>query len=261
MPYRLYVDEVGNDDLTHVDDDRYRYLSLTGVAMHHNHARNVATPSLNALKLQIFHGDPDEPVNLHRKDIVNRRGPFIVLNDEATHEDFNRLILDFISNTEYAVITALLDKKGMLNQRHWANKHPYHYLMEILTEKYAQFLERKNDVGDIMPEQRRGIKDKQLQDAFSEVLADGTHFVDPGRIKARLTAKQLKFRDKKANITGLQLCDLIAHPSHMFIRQRMRHPVALGPFAQHITPILERHKYDRSPFNGQIAGYGIKYLP
>lgn len=48
--YRLYVDEVGTDDLTHLDDDNNRYLSLTGVAMKITVARDDLGPRLDAIK-------------------------------------------------------------------------------------------------------------------------------------------------------------------------------------------------------------------
>jgi hypothetical protein len=59
MAYRLYVDEVGNDDMGHTDDERHRYLSLSGVAMDPDYVRDHATPALNALKSILKH-DPDQ---------------------------------------------------------------------------------------------------------------------------------------------------------------------------------------------------------
>ena len=44
MAYRLYLDEVGHDDLAHAHDDGYRYLSLSGVIMDQAYVRDVATP-------------------------------------------------------------------------------------------------------------------------------------------------------------------------------------------------------------------------
>lgn len=112
-----------------------------------------------------------------------------------------------------------------------------------------------------MPEKRRGKKDAELQAAYEAVLDGGTQFVDRERIRAKLRARNLKFREKSDNVTGLQICDLVAHPSHMYVRQLQNHAVQIGPFAQRIIPELVARKYDRSPFNGQIRGYGIKYLP
>ena len=111
-----------------------------------------------------------------------------------------------------------------------------------------------------MPEGRKGKKDSALESAFLEVC-QGTWYVKRPRIEERLTTtKTLKFRYKRDNIAGQQLCDLIAHPSHMYIRQRQKHPVQPGPFCNQVINLLVTQKYDRSS-SGQISGYGIKYFP
>jgi len=135
--------------------------------------------------------------------------------------------------------------------------------MEIIVEKYVQWLERQNACGDLMPEKRHGKKDTALQTAYEGILANGTHFIkDTDRIAASLPGTKLKFRAKHENIPGLQLCDLIAHPSYMYVRRQQGHDISYGPFAQKIIPILVAQKYDRSPWNNsKINGYGIKYLP
>jgi len=98
--YRLYVDEVGNDDMSHADDERHRYLSLSGVAMDQDYARDYASPELIALKTILRH-DPDQPVILHRKDIVNKRGVFKCLGDEEIREQFDAEMVKFFSSTQY----------------------------------------------------------------------------------------------------------------------------------------------------------------
>jgi hypothetical protein len=163
MLYRLYVDEVGNDDVPSARDERHRYLSLTGVAMAQDHARDSLAPSMSRLKAEIFRHDPDEAVILHRKDIMNRKRIFECLNDDQLCARFDDGLCEMISESQFRVITVLIDKLEMARQYHWQQKHPYHYLMEILVEKYAQWLERKESYGDIMPEKRRGPKDPALQ--------------------------------------------------------------------------------------------------
>lgn len=259
--YRLYIDEVGTDDLTHAHEENNRYLSLTGVAMTLTAARDSLAPALNSIKIDIFDHDPDEPLIFHRTDIVQRKRAFGALNNPETRARFDARVFEIIEGHDYVVISALLDKLGMMNQPHWANQHPYHYLMEIIVEKYTQFLERKNDVGDIMPEGRKGKKDDALQRAFDEVVARGTRYVGSDRMQARLSSKTLKVRYKPNNIAGLQLCDLVAHPSHMFIRERMRHQINMGDFCLRVRRALIASKYDRSERRGQIVGYGCKWLP
>lgn len=258
--FRLYVDEVGTDALTHLEKDKHRYLSLTGVAIQINHARDVLLASMNRIKADIFDHDPDTPIILHRKEIMGLKGPYHRLRNDAIAQRFNEAILQIYENTKYTVITALIDKQWMLRQEHWVKTHPYHYLMEILAEKYAQFLERNRSIGDIMPESRKG-KNDLLQRAFDRVMRNGTQFVSSERLSSAIRAKKLKFRSKPQNVAGLQLCDLLAHPSHIYTRSLMGHDVNPGPFATQVVNILVRSKYDRSPWNGKIIGYGIKHLP
>lgn len=39
--YRIYIDEVGNHDLTHADDPNQRFLSLTGVILESDYTLRV----------------------------------------------------------------------------------------------------------------------------------------------------------------------------------------------------------------------------
>ena len=258
--FRLYVDEVGTDDIVNVDEDNHRYLSLTGIAMEVSHSRDELEPKFNWMKAEIFDHDPDEPLIFHRRKIMNRKGSFKVLNDPIIRQRFDKALLRTIEVCEYAVITALIDKRAMLRKDQWNNKHPYHYLMEVLVEKYAQFLERKGGIGDIMPEGRMNPKDSQLQTAFEAIRENGTYFVGSKRIKARIPSHHLKFRYKPQNIAGLQFADLLAHPSHMTIREQMGHDVTIGKFCAQVRTHLMDQKYDRSN-TGKVLGFGRKWLP
>jgi Protein of unknown function (DUF3800) len=259
--YRLYVDEVGTDGLTHVDKDKHRFLSLTGVAMLRDDIADGLTVKMNWIKQHVFKPDPDDkPIILHRTDILGLKGVFGELAIAEKRELFNKALLRMIDSSDYTVITALIDKAWMLKQGHWyQNHHPYHYLMEILVEKYAQFLERKKQIGDIMPESR-GDKDTLLQKAYDSVRKTGTYYVPRSRMIQVLPGSKLKFRKKWENISGLQLCDLLAHPSHMNVRKMMGHDVTAQAFRTQVIAILEEKKYDRSS-SGKIRGYGVKHLP
>lgn len=224
-------------------------------------ARDLLEPNLNHIKAELFGHDPDCPLIFHRSDIMGGKGPFQPIREEAEFRtEFDQRILSVFSDTPYVVITALVDKLWMAKQDHWAQTHPYHYLMGILVEKYVQFLERKDAIGDIMPESRQG-KDALLQKAFAELRERGLRYVTKERIISRLRGDNLKFRKKSDNIAGLQLCDLLAHPSHMFVREKMGHDVNRGPFCRLVCDILWVSKYDRSAYNGKIKGYGYKHLP
>jgi hypothetical protein len=258
--FRLYVDEVGHDDLGDLTNDDNRYLSLTGVAMRIEAARDDLTPKLDWIKGAIFGDDPDTPVILHRRKIVQKKGIFGVLNNPQKLDLFNRAILKVFRQCDYRVITAVIDKLDASQKERWREKHPYHYLMQILTEKFARFLVRMNSHGDIMPEGRMGKKDQRLQEAYDAVRRNGNYYFAPEQICYRIPSDNLKFRYKTDNIAGLQIADLLAHPSHMYVRSTKGHNIRNGKFASLVKDILVETKYDRSDV-GTIRGYGIKYLP
>jgi len=258
--YRMYLDEVGVEAIKRLHSDNFRYLSLTGVVMKLDHARDYLVPALDRVKAEVFEQDPDKPICFHRVDIRNSRGPFECLKFQDRREEFDRTILQIMSDAEYRVITAIIDKQWMVQQEHWQQTHPYHYLMEIMVEKYAQLLQRLDNIGDIMPEARGKPQDKALEKEFRGYRLMGTRYASHSLTRKRIPSKNLKFRTKKDNIAGLQLCDLLAHPSHYSIRDKLGHDVYLGNFCQLVSGILIDRKYDRS-YSGNINGHGVKHLP
>ncbi|MBL4751535.1 MAG: DUF3800 domain-containing protein [Amylibacter sp.] len=257
--FRLYLDEVGTDVLTHVDHENHRFLSLSGVVLNKTANRDILVPQFSLLKANVFDHDPDEPLIFHRKDIAQFKGPFWVLKDLQKRAEFDDFIINLFSELDFKIITVLIDKQWMLRQEHWNSQHPYHYLMEVMVEKYAQLLERCDSIGDIMPEARQGKPDRKLQATFETVRQAGTRYCNSERICFRIPSKNLKFRTKKDNISGLQLCDLLAHPSHFNIRELEGHDVNVGAFARRLIEIMNVNKYDRSIY-GRIRGYGTKYF-
>lgn len=257
--FRMYLDEHGVDRMTRLDLDKYRYLSLTGVVMKVTHARDFLLPAFNNIKAEVFNEDPDSPICFHRSDIRQNKGPFEPLRDVETRARFDELIIDVFRKTEFTAITVLIDKQALSEKHYWDRTHPYHVLMEVLVEKYAQFLHRVGSIGDIMPEARSKPQDKALQSEFLHYKEHGTRFASKELIHSHIPSSNLKFRTKKNNVAGLQLCDLIAHPSHYAIRKRLGHDVRSAPFASKVVNILAESKYDRSA-SGKIWGYGVKHI-
>jgi hypothetical protein len=75
-----------------------------------------------------------------------------------------------------------------------------------------------------------------------------------------LTSGQLKVKHKESNIAGLQLADIIAHPSFRTALAHKDGQLLADNFGGKIGEILEASKYVRSP-DGQIDGWGRKWLP
>lgn len=222
-----------------------------------------ATENLNTIKSRFFLRHPDEPlVTFHRTDVVRYRGAFEVLRDDETRAVFDRWWMHYLTVTPYEVICVVIDKRAMQRKETWRIKHPYHYAMSVLVEKYALFLGLRGGHGDIMPESRGKKKDGALQAAFDQVRQSGTYYVGRGTVQERLPAKALKFRTKADNITGLQICDSLAKPAQDYVLFQRREIEQASPFSRSIQDLLEAQKFYCSQTAARrIWGYGVKFLP
>jgi len=250
--YRIYIDEVGNSDLESSDNPIHRFLSLTGVILDLAHVKATIHPQMEDLKSKYFNSHPDDPVILHRKEILNARNAFQVLWGQHVRNRFDAELLTLFRTWEFTVISVCLDKKKHKEMYSTWRYDPYHYCLAILLERYAMFLQRKDACGDALAESRGGKSDRRLKDSFSRLWNQGTEYIPADVFQKVLTSKQLKVKPKANNISGLQLADLIAHPS----RNEILHEHGLldkepAPFAKKVILIL-RDKCDQR--SGKVFG-------
>ena len=132
--------------------------------------------------------------------------------------------------------------------------------MKVLLERYVLWLQGLKVHGDVMAESRGGKEDIRLKASFLGLTEGGTEHISAQIIQRWLTSKQLKVKPKPNNIAGLQLADLIAHPSFKAVQARRNREALPATYGGRIAEVLERSKYRRSP-TGRIEGYGRKWLP
>jgi len=260
LKYRLYIDEVGNPGLESSKDPRHRYLSLTGIVMELGYVDEVVSPELEGLKRKYFHCHVDEPIILHRKEIINQKYPFRSLRDEKRRKAFDRDLLRLLNNLEYTVITVVIDKLEHKARYQVWQQDPYHYSLRILLERYVLFLKDLGLTGDVMAESRGGKEDMRLKRSYERVFKEGTEYVTFQTFDKYLTSRQLKVKQKSNNIAGLQIADLVAHPSFKATLARRNKRSLPSNFGGRIAYILEKKKYYRSA-SGKIDGWGRKWLP
>jgi hypothetical protein len=259
--FRLYVDEVGNHDL---DVDRSkpaeRYLSLTGIILDLEYVRTTVSPAIEALKSRHLKSHPDDPIVLHRREMIDKKPPFQALRDPKVCALFDRELMALIRNLDYVVITVVIDKWEHYSRYGVWTSHPYHYCMEVLVERFVLHLNSRGAVGDVLAESRGAREDQELRQAFTTAYDTGTSALGAKVHQARLTSRELKIKPKKANIAGLQLADLIAYPAYRGVvwrRSKVAFPTSM---TGQIATLLEASKFRRSP-GGTIAGWGTKWLP
>jgi len=260
MKYRMYVDEVGNSDLGASHDPNHRYLSLTGVILDLGYVAKAVFPALEDLKARYFGSHPDDPVILHRKELINKKPPFDCLSTPAVEAASNRDLLGLLSRFDYTVITVVIDKLEHGERYKVWRFDPYHYCLTVLVERYVLWLQRHQVVGDVMAESRGGKEDRRLKDSFERAYEHGSDFVPPDAFAKYLTSRQLKVKAKANNIAGLQLADLIAYPSYRASLAKHNREGLPTNFGAQIAEILQASKYNRS-LQGKIDGWGRKWLP
>lgn len=259
--YRMFVDEVGHADLKACQDPNGRYLSLTGMVFELDYYDRVVVRWVERLKEKHFPPLPDgKPLILHRKELVNKSWPFTALRDREREEAFNQDLIFVLEHLDYMVLTTTIDKLEHVNRNQVWRHHPYHYCQEVLLERYARWLNRRSAKGDVFGESRGRREDRELKNAARSVFHQGTVFLSRDDCQRALIGEDLKLYRKSADIAGLQLTDLIAHPSFKRMLARREKQALPDTFGGRIARILEDSKYDRSP-QGAIDGWGCKWLP
>ncbi len=258
VKYRIYIDEVGNPDLGSSTDPNHRFLSLTGVIIDLAHVEAVVHPQMEVLKARYFGSHPDDPVVFHRKEVLNCKAPFQALADPIIRAQFDAELLVYFAAWNYRLITVCLDKRKHQETYTTWRFDPYHYCMTVLLERFVLFLNRQGTQGDAMAESRGGKEDMRLKASFTRLVERGTDYMGPTMFADALTSTQLKVKPKTNNIAGLQLADLLAHPSrNEILAEQGLLERTIAPFAQQVIHILQS-KYDRQ--GGQIKGVGKKFL-
>jgi len=84
---------------------------------------------------------------------------------------------------------------------------------------------------------------------------------DSNRYGGGITSHEIKFEPKAANVCGLQLVDMIAHPSHQALKARSTGVSMKTSFGSRVVEILLRSRYARHPYTRVIDGWGQKLLP
>jgi hypothetical protein len=256
----MFIDESGNHDLRGSSKPNNRYLSLTGLIFKEGPAQQRLESEILRLKVVHFGHTDAQPVILHREDIVKRLAPFECLHEEAARGAFDSDCLRVIDGLPYVALTVTIDKVGHLALYKVWQKDPYHYCLEVLIERYVMFLEERGAVGDIVIEARNKKLDKKVKRLYHFFYRNGSQFKSALAIQARMTSKEIKIKPKSANVAGLQLCDLLAHPARVAALAQHKGETMEARMGARIADILEDKKYRCSPY-GTVDGWGRKWLP
>ncbi len=258
--YRLYLDESGDHVYRQTQELSHRFLALLG-CWFCNPDYLRFHQALEALKYNYLPHHPDEPVILHREDMINARRAFKVLRDKEGRKAFNADLLRVIDQARFKMVIVVIDKQALQAAYGDAAAHPYHLGLGFLLQRYVGYLNHINRVGDVMAEARGGKEDRLLAESYTRIYERGVWMVRASTFQAALSSRQLKLKDKRANIAGLQLADILAHPLKQWVLGEYGLIVQdTTTFGQQLAEIAQS-KLNRHLYDGRTEGYGFVLFP
>jgi hypothetical protein len=129
-------------------------------------------------------------------------------------------------------------------------RDPYMFSLDILVDRFCFELAGTRDQGFICAEKCGSDLDRDLMEAWEHTRTNGAEYMTPQEIDERIVG--LDLRDKKPNLAGLQLADLVITPvgQHVAGRQPRDHQVQWSVVKQKFRQI-----------NEDITGRGLVIRP
>lgn len=201
--YIVYVDESGDHSLASIDQG-YPVFVLALCVFHKRHYAEKIVPAVEKLKFNYFGHDS---VVLHENEIRKQKGDFAFLSHRPTRDEFMGRLSSVMDASNFILIACVVDKVR-LSRSEGASSNPYHIALGVCLEALREFLaEKKQDEfkTHVLVECRGKKEDAELELEFRRIC-DGDN---PG---GRVLPFDIVFADKKTNLAGLQLADLVARP-------------------------------------------------
>ncbi len=243
--YYLFIDECGDHNLAKYDPG-FPVFTLCGILVSRQNLRALSK-AFEDLKIDIF---GSKEVIIHSVDIRKWRGPFSVLADAKLRARFFSGIERILSQNEAYVIVSCTILKEQLSKFCVRGEEDdvYGLSLSYLIERsiFCVDKSKNDDIPDIsIVVERRGKKeDKKLLNYYNGLRNRGTKWVSAERLQARI--REFGFKNKKDNIIGLQIADLIAYP----VTIHLLHP-------KRDNPSYEAIKYNIFQDNGVLLGQKV----
>ena len=169
---------------------------------------------MNVLKELIW---GDKKVIFHSRDIRKCEKEFQVLFDLDLKKRFYAGINHIVADSDYTIVASAIQKNAFIEQFGKLQDDVYEVALSFVIEQAVIILQDRDKVAklSIIIERRGHKEDKQLDDHFQRLCARGT-----GKLSAEVLRQVntgFTFRNKKENINGLQLADLVAYPIARYV--------------------------------------------
>ena len=203
------------------------------------------TEAIDGFKRRMF-GRTD--IVLHTADIARNRNGFEGLQNAEVRARFYDELNFLMSELRYSVVACAVRKEAYF-ARYGANAiDPYRLGLRVMVELLCDAVGSVTGGGAIVAERRGEFLDEDVERTWEILRTRGSLYADADVIRDRIQC--LELGDKKDNIAGLQLADLVVTPIGRHI---------LGKPDNEDWRIVEQ-KFRRGP-DGGATNYGLFTFP
>lgn len=204
----MFLDESGHHSLKprHLHG-AYPIFVLGGVIVDRAYVRNVIEPDLQAFKGKYF-GSTD--IVLHTVEMNAGTGPYAFLSDARKRERFYEELNGLIRAWDFRIVACVVKKAELVARLGNEVEDPYTYSLDLLIDHFCELLVGTFDGGATCAERRGGGLDSQLMQRWEVVRTRGTQNTSAKAIDERIVS--LDLRDKRPNLAGMQVADLVITP-------------------------------------------------
>lgn len=198
----VYVDESGDHGMETVDGN-YPVFVLAFCVFHKRHYSEKVVPALQKFKFNHFGHDL---AVLHEHEIRKEKGDFR-FQTRQHKQDFLLELTSIIEASNFILISCVIDKE-QLRSNPGVPPNPYHLALGFCLETLYELLQEKNQddkLTHVVVECRGKKEDNELELEFRRICDGANRWDKP-------LPFDVKFADKKVNLAGLQLADLVARP-------------------------------------------------
>lgn len=211
--YYLFIDECGDHCLATYDRN-FPIFTLCGILVPHENL-NAFKKAIDNLKLEFW--DTTEVI-LHSRDIRKCEKHFKILFDNQIKERFYNRVNEVLAAQGVYIVVCCSVLKELCIEKHGIDADIYGTALKYVLQRSIFCVDDINPDGgiiNVIVERRGKREDKALLQYFNRLQITGMHYVPPERFNEHMG--RFSFSDKKENVFGLQVADLIAYPISRYV--------------------------------------------
>lgn len=237
----VFADESGDHGLARINPDYPVFVLSCCIFGKEDYVDRVC-PALQGFKMRWW---PHDAVVLHSAQIKRREPPFGFLQEKDRRERFMTDLTRTLNEMPFVLVAGVIHKER-LKQRYPTPDNPYALALKYCMGQVYSYVRDHEPESELhfLVERRGKLEDADLKRAFRSACEGDSQC-------GRMLGLSIELVDKKANLPGLQVADLVSTPIGRYVHR---------PEQPNRAFEMIRKKFQRSSA-GEHRGWGFEVLP